>query len=250
MKTASIILGVGFLVLLGGGCTSTQTLSLAPANPAAATLDRGVQRLQSAQKNVVSVWLLSPKFRTEQYQFNLPAFWIQVSNSSGQACDFSTGSVIVSSGGKSVHVFTYEEYCRAINSHADYLLRRIAERTAAQTERIDPPPASIATYDPLLSRGADGQLMQDFSMYQNGSFIGDSASIEETANQNRGAIEHWRKGMLDQAQFMLAQHRVASGTKADGIIRLDPAQISPGQPLKLVVTLGDETHEFVFAVGS
>ena len=90
----------------------------------------------------------------------------------------------------------------------------------------------------------------DFSMYQNGSSIGDSASTEETASQNRAAIERWRKKMLDEAQFMLAQHRVASGTKTDGIIKLDPAQVSPGQPLKLVITMGGEAHEFVFAVES
>jgi hypothetical protein len=250
MKTAFIIFGVGFVVSLGSGCTATHTLSLAPANPAAATFDRGVQCLRSVQGNAVSVWLLTPKFRTEQYQFDLPAFWVQVSNGSDQACDFSPANVTVSSGGKSVHVFTHEEYCQAINSHADFLLRRIAERTASQTERIDPPPGSIATYDPLLSRGADGQLMQDFSMYQHGSSTEAPPGIEETAKDNRAAIDTWRNKMLEKAQQMLVQHTVASGTKADGIIKLDPAQISRGQPLKLVITVGGEAHEFVFAVES
>jgi hypothetical protein len=49
---------------------------------------------------------------------------------------------------------------------------------------------------------------------------------------------------------MLVQRTVAPGTMAGGIIKLDPAKISHGQPLKLVVTVGGEAHEFVFEVGS
>lgn len=250
MKTVSIIFGAAFLVSLGSGCASTHTLSLAPANPAAATLDRGLQCLQSVQKNAVSVWLLSPKFRTEPDQFNLPTFWIQVSNGSDKACDFSPANVTVSSGGRSVYVFTQEEYGHAINSHAEFLLRRIAQQTASQTRKIGPPPESIAMYDPLLSRGADGQLMHDFSMYQGGSSTDDSPISEETAEAKRAAINRWRQKMLAEVQFILAPHTVGSGAKADGIIKLDPAQISPGQPLRLVVTVAGEAHEFVFEVKS
>jgi hypothetical protein len=42
---------------------------------------------------------------------------------------------------------------------------------------------------------------------------------------------------------------VAPGSTAGGIVKLDPAPIRRGQPLKLVVTVGGEAHAFVFEVG-
>ena len=64
VKTA-LAFGLGFAISLGGGCTTTRTLLVSPANPAAATADQGVQCLRSVKKNAVSVWLLTPEFRTD-----------------------------------------------------------------------------------------------------------------------------------------------------------------------------------------
>ena len=48
---------------------------------------------------------------------------------------------------------------------------------------------------------------------------------------------------------MLVPRTVVPGATAGGIVKLDPAPISRGRPLKLVVTAGGETHEFVFRAG-
>lgn len=86
----------------------------------------------------------------------------------------------------------------------------------------------------------------DFSGHQVSDF---QAGIDQAAADQWNAINLKRKNLLDEAQLMLVQHPVAPGLMAGGIIKLDPEQISRGQPLKLVVTVGGEAHEFVFEVG-
>jgi hypothetical protein len=245
VKTA-LLFGLGFAISLGGGCTTTRTLSVSPANPTAATSEQGVQCLRSVKRNAVTVWLLTPKFQTQLHEFDPPAFRVLVSNGGGKAFDFSPVNVTASSGENSVHVFTREEYCRAINRYEDTSLQAAHQRTALQKAPSEELLASMSSRDALLSAGSSGQQMNDFSGNQGSD---SPAKIEKTAADERAAINLRRENLLDEARLMLVQHTVAPGSTAGGIVKLDPASISRGQPLKLVVTIGGEAHEFVFEVG-
>jgi hypothetical protein len=243
VKTA-LFFGLGLAISLGGGCTST--LSLAPANPAAATADQGVPCLQSVKKTVVSVWLLTPEYQTDLREFDPPAFRVLVSNNGDTAFDFSPVDVTASSGENSVHVFTREEYYQAINRYEGALLKAFYKQTAQQKPLPEELLDSISSRDPLLSGGSSGQQLHDFSGTQNSDSL---AKNEKAAGDRRTAIYVRRKELLDEASLMLVPHTVAPGATAGGIIKLDPAHVGRGQPLKLVVTAGGETHEFVFDVG-
>jgi hypothetical protein len=246
VKTA-LAFGLGFAISLGGGCTTTRTLSLVPANPAAATSEQGVTCLRSVQRNAVTVWLLTSKYQTDLHEFDPPAFRVLVRNNGGKAFDFSPVNVTASSGENPVHVFTGEEYCQAINRYEDALLEAFHKQTAQQKAPTGELLDSISSRDPLLSGGSSGQQMHDFTGMQYSDSL---AKMEETAGDRRTAIYLRRKELLDEANLMLVPHTVAPGSTAGGIVKLDPAQISRGRPLKLVVTVGGEAHEFVFEVGS
>jgi hypothetical protein len=245
VKTA-LLFGLGFAISLGGGCTTTRTLSVSPANPTAATSDQGVQCLRSVKGNAVTVWLLTPEFRTDLREFDPPAFRVLVRNNGDKAFDFSPVNVTASSGENSVHVFTREEYCRAINRHEDTSLQAAHQRTALQKAPSEELLASMSSRDALLSAGSSGQQMNDFSGNQGSD---SPTKIEKAAADERAAINLRRENLLDEARLMLVQHTVAPGLMAGGIVKLDPARIRRGRPLKLVVTAGDEAHEFVFEVG-
>jgi hypothetical protein len=246
VKTA-LAFGLGFAISLGGGCTTTRTLSVSAANSAAATSEKGVTCLRSVQRNAVTVWLLTPKYQTDLREFDPPAFRVLVSNNGDKAFDFSLVNIIASSGGNSVHVFTREEYCQAINRYEDALLEAFHKQTAQQKAPAGELLDSISSRDPLLSGGSSGQQMHDFTGIQYSDSL---AKMEETAGDRRTAIYLKWKELLDEAKLMLVQHTVAPGSTAGGIVKLDPASIRRGQPLKLVVTVGGEAHAFVFEVGS
>ena len=194
----------------------------------------------------MTVWLLTPEYQTDLNEFDPPAFRVLVSNSGDKTFDFSLVNVAALSGEDSVHVFTREEYCRAINRYEDALLEAFHKQTALQKAPPEELLDSISSRDSLLSGGSSGQQMHDFTGIQNSDSL---AKIEKDAGDRRTAIYLRRKELLDEANLMLVPHTVAPGATAGGIGKLDPALISRGQPLKLVVTAGGEAHEFVFEVG-
>ena len=248
VKTA-LACGLGFAISLGSGCTTTRTLSVSPANPTAATSEQGVTCLRSVKRNAVTVWLLTPEYQTDLNEFDPPAFRVLVSNGGDKTFDFSLVNVAALSGEDSVHVFTREEYSRAITLHAVALLHGVDVQTARQLAAEEKMQASIAVADSGPVVGANGTLLHDFSTHEASSSGADVARIEESAKNRRTAIYLRRKELLDEANLMLVPHTVAPGATAGGIGKLDPALISRGQPLKLVVTAGGEAHEFVFEVG-
>ena len=247
VKTA-LFFGLGFAISLGGGCMTTRTLSLAPANPAAAVADQGVPCLQSVKNNAVSVWLLTPEYQTDLREFDPPAFRVMIRNNGDTAFDFSPVNVTASSGENSVHIFTREEYCRAITLRAVALLRGVAEQSARDVEKENRLRESVEMAPPPVSGGANGPLY-DFSTQPSNLSPEATTRILAAATEKRTAIYLRQKELLDEANLMLVPHTVAPGATAGGIVKLDPAPISRGQPLKLVVTAGGETHEFVFLAG-
>ena len=129
-----------------------------------------------------------------------------------------------------------------------------------------PPSRSARSGRPLATYPADqivvGRFGDDFGEEVVARRCGDAAvelhchggraavaRIEESTKNRRTAIYVRRKELLDEASLMLMPHTVAPGATAGGIVKLDPAHVSRGQPLKLVVSVGGETHEFVFRAG-
>ena len=245
VKTA-LFFGLGFAISLGGGCTTTRTLSVSPANPTAVTSEQGVTCLRSVKRNAVTVWLLTPQFRTDLNEFDPPAFRVLVSNNGDQAFDLSPVDVAASSGANLVHVFTREEYCRAINRHAVALLQGVAEQTAQQKAAEEKLRESVTMAAPPVTSGTQGPL---YDLSTQPSYLSPEATTRIQAADKRTAIYLRRKELLDEANLMLVPHTVAPGSTVGGIVKLDPAQSNRSQPLKLVVAAGGEAHEFVFEVG-
>lgn len=248
MKTGLLLSGLGAILALGAGCATTRTLAVSKLNSSAPTFERGVPCLQSARTNAVTVWLLTPVYRTNLRDLHPPAFRVLVRNGSGRPFDFSPDNISASSGNVPVRVFTAEEFIRDIDLQGADLVHMLDIGTAGAMAKVDQLEAYAAAA-PTGVVDSNGKLLVDFSTVQRPSITDARTRIDEQAASRRAEIEKWRREALDDARLMLEQHTVAPGAMAGGVVRLDPAAVGAGQPLKLVITAGGEAHEFYFDVG-
>lgn len=249
MKT-TLLLGLGLAVSFNGGCTTTRTLSASPSNEAAAMSEQGMPCLRSVKANAVTVWLLTSKYRSDPREFNPPVLRVLVRNGGDKAFTLSTDSIAASSGTSSVRVITSEEYRREIGRREQELLQGVDGTVAKRLAGEEALREYADTLAPQTEIGAQGELMHGFSWREYDSMTVAKAGIETEAETQRAAIRGWSEKLLDDAPMMLTRITVAPGLMAGGLVKLDPSQIRRGQPLRLVVTVGGEAHEFLFDVRS
>ena len=231
-----------------GGCATTRTLTFSSSNPVAPTDEHGVLSLHSGGANPVTLWLLTPRFRTDPDDLTPPAFRVLVKNGGTQAFAFSPANITASADGAAVRVLTAVDYAREIDRQA-VAMRQMADSNVAKArEKLDQLEAYAASAPPLTTPGAYGPMYDMSSVRQPST---DEAREQLDANQKsrQTEIEAWRQNLLDGAQMMLGEHTVPPGEMAGGVVRLDPRAVGAGRMLRLVVTAGGEAHEFVFDVG-
>ena len=240
-----LLLPVAAAAIALGGCATTRTLSFSSSNLVAPIDEHGVLCLHSGGANPVSLWLLTPRFRTDPDDLTPPAFRLLVKNGGGQAFAFSPANLAVSCGGASVHVYTAVEYARAIDAQA-VALHRMADQNVAQArEKLD----ELETYAAAAAPAVDTMGLVDFSSVRQASTEQDREQLDANQKNRQTEIETWRQNLLEGAQMMLGEHAVPPGEMAGGVVRLDPRAVGAGRTLKLVVTAGGESHEFVLDVG-
>ena len=233
------------VALLLGSCTTTRTLTVSSSNPIAPTDEHGVACLRSGGTNPVSLWLLTPRFRTDPDDLAPPAFRLLAKNGTGQPFAFSPANITASADGTAVHVYTLAEYAGAINAQAVALHRTADQNVAKAKEKLD----QLEAYAAVETPAVDYMGKVDFSSVRPPSTEGARAELATNAKDRQEEIETWRQDLLDGARMMLGEHTVPPGEMAGGVIRLDPRAVAAGRTLRLVVTAGGEAHEFVFDVG-
>ncbi|HUJ45133.1 MAG TPA: hypothetical protein VLW52_16180 [Opitutaceae bacterium] len=248
MKTL-LWLAQGLVMLGGGGCATTRTISIAPAGLATVVSDQGVPCLQSKHANAVTVWLLTPKYQRAAREYDPPAFRVLVHNGGDREFAFSADSIAASSGTSSVRVLTPDDLRRALIRREEEQLHDIdvkaAKELAGQAALHGYAEAHTAHMDfgvngPMRSPSPDGVGSPDLAQTR----------VEEAARAARAAIRDRTNQLLSDVPTMVVPTTVGPGLAAGGIVKLEPSQIHRGRPLRLVVTAGGETHEFLFDVGS
>jgi hypothetical protein len=244
---AGLLSGLGLAVAFSGGCTTTRTLAVSPANAIAPTYEHGTPCLQSVKQNTVTVWLLTPEYRTNLQDLRPPAFRVLVKNGGDRDFEFSPASITASADGRAVQVLTAGEYAKEIDRQAAILAHMLDLGSAGAKEKADQSEAFAAAATPGTTTGVNGPL-PDFSTIPHGLAADAKEQIDATTERRRAEIEAWRKDLLADAQMMLDRQTVAPGAMAGGVIRLAPEDLGGG-PLKIVIAAGGETHEFLFDVG-
>jgi hypothetical protein len=216
MKT--LVLAVSGIMGLTG-CTTTRTLSVCQENGAMLSYVRGKPLLQSMKRNTVAVWLLTPTYKTDLADLTPPAFLVAVRNGEDQTISLSRDDITATVESRPIHILTYEEYCSEIN-----------RQTGVESLRVQKPLGQGEAPNESPEMWEPGGIMQ---------------LVEQTVDLRRDV-------MLRDARLMLVldQYPIAPGHAFKGVVRLRPSDLSGGQRLRILVKTGDETHEFLYDVGS
>lgn len=170
----------------------------------------------------VGARLLTPSFSNESTA--LPAVLVTVENRASAPVPFSTGNVTVFSGTNPVRIYTPAQLAEKIEKESEIDADRAVARDTAQLQS-----ATAARMD----ASATPMMVQRTQAINQGTAARSAASKQVAVLAN-----------------LLYPVTIASGATAGGVIKLRAEDIASGQPLRIVVTLGSDVHEFIFDVKS
>lgn len=229
----------GALVLAAfSGCESTRTLRIASDNPGTFSYDTdGTVVLRSEKTHSVAVRIA--RERGASSAATLPALSVYVTNG---------GNIPVTLGPENVSAVTGENQPVPVLGRADVAsrLRREDQQTAT------PSYSSSASRSNSIAKDASmpGESGFPKEMSNNTPVYNDpypsAASVAPVVRVDRssvGTINH--EGVLSP---LLVRASIPPGQTGGGTIKLDPALVAVGAPVRVTVSVAGERHEFVFTV--
>lgn len=230
-------------------CSSS--LSVSSLNPSPPIYEQGDPVLVSKKRHEVLVRLVSRRFSSETS--DLPSFLVVLTNNGKAPIDFSISNVTAESGGKPARVITFEKLQKKIRTQAALLAMSAAMNGASQSIAASMPQQTFHTGSAYAYGSSGG--------YTRGSYTGVSTTFNpavssmavsqinaNTATQIRG-IAASRNAALQDTETMLQRDTVFPGRAAGGVVKLNSSDLQRGKPLRLVVSIDGELHEFYFDVG-
>lgn len=249
MKSRIVFL-LTFSGLLLSGCVSTKSITVSDASPVRATYEQGTAVLKSQKTNGVVLRVLTAEFTKETNA--LPSFYVAISNGGDKEIDFSTTNLAAFSGKERVRVYTFEELQKKINREAAMMAFALAMNSASQSIAASMPQTTYSSGSAYAS-GTGGYARATYSgtttTYNPAAAAAAQAQINAQTMNQMSMVASARDIQLNNTGSILKRNTVPPDAFAGGVIKLHAEDIRDGQPLKLIVSLGDETHEFVFDIG-
>jgi hypothetical protein len=206
--------------------------------------------MKSEKKNTVIVRLLTSEFSNDTRGF--PAFYVAALNGTDQPFDFSPANVKAFSGEATVFVFSYEEMQKRIKHEAAMQALAVALNGASQSMAASMPQQTYTSGN-AYGYGNGGYAHANYSgvttSYNPGATAAANAQINASTQAQMSMVASARNARLGEMEDMLRRNTLVPGAVSGGVVRLKAPNIKDGKPLRLVVTLGDERHEFVFQAG-
>lgn len=243
MNTVKACVLAAFGVAALGGCTTTRTRSVSVENKAAPVYAQRRPWLQSAQRNLVARWLLTPADKTQLSELLPSAFLLVARNGGDQTIGLARGDIMATVEGRPIHVLTPGEYRGVIDRQASQasatiraqrpglggeveLAERWVEREDGQVDHLMP--------EIILTPGVDG------------------APVERLRPLEQARVNQRRDTLLADVGLMLppARQAIAPGRTFACVVRLTPSNLSSGRRLRILVKAGEETHEFACDIGT
>ena len=224
--TLFIVLGAGVAL---GGCVSPRTISVPAADASRVVDGRGNPVPPSRQQVDVKVILVTSKFSNDTDA--LPTFYLEVRNRGASGVDFSPENVVAFSGGSRVRVYTSSELADRIKREAEAEAAAAAANEASQLKGAS------------MSRQATSRNMMENPV---------PWAVTKAQNDARSGMNQiepaGEQQPADLGQLLQTSSIPPHGT-VGGAVVFHAEDIRSGQPLRLLVTVGGEVHEFRFEVG-
>jgi hypothetical protein len=202
-----------------GGCASSGPLTIVPRPSPAITADPTLLHLRKTHR--VEVRLLTATYSTRTAE--LPSFEVSVTNDGPTPLSFSARNVAVFSEAKPVGIYTASELIDRIQKEAE---KEAHERSGASAEKILQAPST--RNDPSAA----------IAMIERDKAIDQSAATRAASTAKFAELV---KSIVPVS--------ISPGGTGSGIIKLHAEDIRTGQPLRIVVTIANESYEFLFDVG-
>ena len=248
MKSSIIPLALAAVMLTG--CVSTKTIAVSSSSPVRATYEQGTAVLKSQKVSGVVVRVLTAQFTKETNA--LPAFYIVVSNGSEKETDFSAANVTAFSGKDRVGVYTFEEMEKKIKREAAMMAFALAMNSASQSMAASMPQTTQSSGS-VYATGPGGSARAVYSgtttTYNPAAASAAQAQINAQTMGQMSVVASARDIQLNNLGSMLRRNTLPPGAFVGGVVKLHAEDIRSGEPLKLVVALAGDSHEFVFDIG-
>lgn len=224
--TLLMFLGLGVAV---SGCVSTRTISVSGAGASRIVDGRGSPVPQSQQKVDVKAFLVTPEFSNATDA--LPTFYLEIRNRGASGVNFGTENITAYSGESRVRVYTYDELANRIQSEAEAEAAEVAASEASQLKGAS-----------MSRQTTSRNMMENPVPWAVGK-------AQNDARIGTGRIESGGDEQANDPRRMFQRTTVAPSGTVGGTVKLHAEDIRSGQPLRLLVTVGGEVHEFRFNVG-
>lgn len=231
------------------GCTSPRTISVSNLNKADATYEQGIAVLRSVKTHGVVIRLLSTGFSNETH--NLPALFVGFANGSEHSIDFSTKNISCKSGSQTVKIYTFEELEKKIKHEAAMMALALALNSASQSMAASMPQHTYSS-GTVSAYGSGGYAQGYYSGFSTTYNPAANAAAQAQINANTmnmmASVASSRDIQLNNLSSMLRRNTVNPGSFVSGIVKLHSEDITARQPLRLVVNVDAEEHEFIFDI--
>ena len=208
-------LGLPIIAAFISGCLSKPTLG--PQSPRAMSV--GASQMEKV--HLVSLSVVSPQIGKRPEEF--PEFEVSITNRGTQPLAISTANLSAFADSAPLTVYGPVEYIAKVQ-HA---LRVDAISVQARAQ-------AAAIRSAWSTRPNAGQAP---------GIIGQATAVTDHAN-----LRHKERRLLAAAGEMLWPSQVAAGQIVRGKFRLDGERLLAAEHVRIRVTLGTETHEFLFTV--
>jgi hypothetical protein len=239
----------GLSLVLLGSCSSS--LSVSPNNPVPPIYEQGDPVLVSLKKHEVMVRLISHGFSSSIH--DLPSFLVVFKNRGNLNLEISETNVTGLCGSKSVRVYSAEKLRKKIQTEAVMLAMSAALSGASQSIAASMPQQTYSSGSAYAYGSGGGYARANYSGVAStynpaATNLAISQINANTANEVN-AIASNRHSALADTSTMLQRNTLFPGRIAGGVVKLYGQDLSRGKPLKLVVTIDGEQHEFLFDIG-
>lgn len=245
-----LIGSVAVIACFLSGCVNSRTLTFASGNSVAPVYEQGVPLVKSQKTSGVVVRILTSEFNNETS--GLPSLFVAAYNGSTSSFDFSTDNISAQSGGKAVKIYSFEQMQKRIRNEAALMAFAVAMSAAGASMQASLPQTSY-TSGTINAYGAGGYARANYgattTTYNPTAVAAAQAQINSNMMSHMSMVASSRDLQLSGTAALLRRNTVAPGAAAGGVVKLHGPDIEAGKPLRVIVNLSGEMHEFLFEVG-
>lgn len=236
-------------LIFASSCSSS--LSVSSLNITPPIYEQGDPVLVSRKSHEVLVRLVTRRFSSETA--DLPSFLVVLTNRGKSPIEFSTDNATAECGDKPVKVYTYEKLQKKIKTEAALLAMSAALSGASQSIAASMPQQTFHSGSAYAYGSGGNYARANYSGYATTYNPAASSMAVSQINANTaseiGGIAASRDLALQDTTNMLQRDTVFPGRAAGGVVKLKGDDLKRGKPLKLMVTVAGEQHDFHFDVG-